>query len=366
MASSETLDLKALLTPIAGEKPAGESVAYDLRSAVEEARRADDQLAKGAWETGKVKTADWVAVTKFATEALASKSKDLRIVVRLTEALINRHGFAGLRDGCRLLRELQENFWDGLYPEIDEGGDLEARAADLQWLNDKLESSIREVPLTEGDGHYSWYRWDESQKVDNAIRQNPAAKAAAEKEGKIDGATFAKAVAATSRAYYETLFEDLKQAFDECQNLIRTTDERFGKQAPSLLDLRKAVEDCRTLVEDLVKAKRKLDPNYKPEEEAAPVSDSSNVPEPEARTPAASNPSAGNGLPREPTSREDAYQRLAIIADYLKKTEPQNPVSYLVERAVRWAQMPLEQWLGEVIQNQDVLKHLRETLGIKN
>jgi hypothetical protein len=27
--------------------------------------------------------------------------------------------------------------------------------------------------------------------------------------------------------------------------------------------------------------------------------------------------------------------------------------------------MPLEEWLGEVIRNDDVLKHLRETLGIK-
>ena len=366
MASSEVVDFNVLLTPVPGEKPGGESVLYDLRSAVEEARRADDQLAKGAWGTEKVKTADWVAVTKIATEAFG-KSKDLRIAVRLTEALVKRYGFAGFRDGCRLLRELQENFWDSLFPEMDEGGDLEARAADLQWLNDRLTSSILDVPLTDGDVRYSWYRWDESQKVDNAIRQNPAAKAAAEKEGKIDGATFAKAVGATSRAYYETLFEDLQQAFEECEKLIRTSDEKFGRQAPSLLDLRRATEDCRSLVEDLVKTKRKLDPNYKPEEAPSTVDESSNaVAEAAPQAVPVNNPSAGGGLPREPTSREDAFQRLAIIADYLKKSEPQNPVSYLVDRAVRWAEMPLEQWLGEVIQNQDVLKHLRETLGIKN
>ncbi len=366
MASSEILDLKVLLAPIPGEKPGGESAAYDLRSTIEEARRADDQLAKGAWGTEKVKTADWVAVTKIATEALAGKSKDLRIAVRLTEALVKRHGFAGFRDGCRLLRELQEKFWDSLYPEIDEGGDLEARAADLQWLNDKLDSSIRDVPLTDGDVRYSWYRWDESQKVDNSIRQNPAAKAAAEKEGKIDGATFGKAVAATSRTYYETLFEDLKQGFEECEKLIRTSDEKFGTQAPSLIDLRKAVEDCRTLVEDLVNAKRKLDPNYKPEQTPLAVVESGKVAEAEPQAVPVNSASGGGGLPREPTSREDAFQRLAVIADYLKKVEPQNPVSYLVDRAVRWAEMPLEKWLGEVIQNQEVLKHLRETLGIKN
>ena len=54
-----------------------------------------------------------------------------------------------------------------------------------------------------------------------------------------------------------------------------------------------------------------------------------------------------------------------MIAEYLKRKEPQNPVSYLVERAVRWSKMPLEQWLGEVVQNDEVLFRLRDTLGIK-
>ena len=72
------------------------------------------------------------------------------------------------------------------------------------------------------------------------------------------------------------------------------------------------------------------------------------------------------GLSLEPTSREDAFHSLAIIADYLKTKEPQNPVSYLVERAVRWSKMPLENWLGEVVQNEEVLGRLRDTLGISN
>ena len=67
----------------------------------------------------------------------------------------------------------------------------------------------------------------------------------------------------------------------------------------------------------------------------------------------------------EPKSREEAFQRLVVIANYLKRVEPQHPVSYLLERAVRWTRMPLEDWLGEVVRNDDVLKHLHDTLGIK-
>ena len=70
------------------------------------------------------------------------------------------------------------------------------------------------------------------------------------------------------------------------------------------------------------------------------------------------------GWAGEPRTREEAFQRLVVLAGYLKRVEPQHPVSYLLERAVRWTKMPLEQWLGEVIHNDEVLSHLRDTLGI--
>jgi type VI secretion system protein ImpA len=150
----------------------------------------------------------------------------------------------------------------------------------------------------------------------------------------------------------------LSQSEIECQQLIRVVDEKFGSQAPSLLGIRKAIEDCRSLVETIVKEKRRLDPSYRVEEASSEVDIAANVDVPV-------NVVAGGSLSREPASREDAFQRLAVIAEYLKRKEPQNPVSYLVERAVRWSKMPLEQWLGEVVQNDEVLLRLRDTLGIK-
>jgi type VI secretion system protein ImpA len=39
-------------------------------------------------------------------------------------------------------------------------------------------------------------------------------------------------------------------------------------------------------------------------------------------------------------------------------------VAYLVQRAVRWGEMPLENWLDEVIADANVLNALRETLGL--
>ena len=51
MPSSVVLDLEALLKPIAGDKPAGESLRYaGVYDAIQEARRADDDLPMGDWQ----------------------------------------------------------------------------------------------------------------------------------------------------------------------------------------------------------------------------------------------------------------------------------------------------------------------------
>ncbi len=365
MASSQILDMDALVAPVPGENPAGEYVRYSgPYDQIQEARRSDDALPQGEWQR-ETKTADWRAVIEITTEVLAAKSKDLQIAAWLVEALIKSHGFAGLRDGFHLLSELHERFWPSLYPAVEDG-DFEFRAGPLEWLNEKVPAYIKEIPVTRsGDAEgYSWVRWEESRAVDNLGRQNPEAMQAAISEGKITGEQFDKAVAATPRPYYETLFDDLKQSQQECERLGRVVDEKFGRDAPSLLAIKKALEECSTLIEGIVKKKREQDPNYRPAESPGEraVAQPIVVVGPKE---GAVDRSAGGILSLEPQSREDAFRRLVAIADYLKRTEPQNPVSYLVERAVQWTKMPLEQWLGEVIRNEDVLSHLRDTLGIK-
>ncbi|HYD51214.1 MAG TPA: type VI secretion system ImpA family N-terminal domain-containing protein, partial [Gemmatimonadaceae bacterium] len=129
-ASALPAELESLLAPLATPHPGGVELRYDpLYDRIKEARREDDGLAQGDWQTER-KTADWPAVVRLATDALATKSKDLQIAAWLTEAKLRREGLAGLHQGLILLRELVDRFWDHLYPEIDEG-DAELRAAPL-------------------------------------------------------------------------------------------------------------------------------------------------------------------------------------------------------------------------------------------
>lgn len=354
MGAPDILDFEALLRPIPGEKPAGESVRYEgVYDSIQESRREDDVLPMGDWQRD-VKVADWNAVVELATDALCEKSKDLQLAAWLAEALLRKHGVVGLRDGIRLLRELHEIYWDGLFPEVEDG-DLEFRAGVLQWLNEKLPPFIRQIVITRSDSLFTWHQWEESRQIDNLGRQNPDAMQAAIAEGKITGERFDKAVDATPRQFYEDLFDALGQIKHEVEALEKVVDEKFGRNAPSLIAVRKAVIDCQSLIAGIVRKKREQDPAYKPEDGQA-LGENVGVTESVA---------SEIGWAGEPKSRDEAFQRLHVIATYLRRVEPQHPVSYLLERAVRWSKMPLEQWLGEVIHNQDVLGQLRETLGMK-
>lgn len=63
-------------------------------------------------------------------------------------------------------------------------------------------------------------------------------------------------------------------------------------------------------------------------------------------------------------NRAEALKRLAEIAAFFQRTEPHSPVYYLIQRAVKWGNMPFETWLQDVVKDENVLNQIKETLGI--
>ena len=381
MSSPPTVEITELLTPIPGDNPSGEPLLYTATyDAIREARRSDDpNLGQGEWKH-ELKVANWREVKKLAIDALGTKSKDLQLAVWLAEALVKQNGFAGARDGFRLLGGLIEQFWPSLYP-LSEDDDLEFRAQVVESLNKSLPPALSELKLTDSgaDRDYSLNEWRESRQVEEKGRRSPEERDALIKEGKITGEQWDKAVSSSSRAFYEALFSQITESQEEYTRLVGIVDEKFGQQSPSLSEVKQSLEECHSLVENIVKRKRELEPDS-PATEVEPGPESTQAmaqtnglaqgqplqtirsTSPSFKT-AAEN-SAVSSL--EPQDRADALRRLQAIADFFHRTEPQSPVAYLVERAVRWGQMPLEDWLNEVITDQSVLTHIRETLGIKS
>lgn len=366
--AAEVTDLEALLAAMPGENPAGENLQYSgLFDEIREARRADENLDQGAWKF-ELKVANWDKVITLASEALKSKSKDLQLCAWLSEAFAKLHGFAGLRDGLRLVRGLHERFWEKFYPEIDEG-DLEARSNALYFMDRQLAMAIKDAPLTQSFSgtDYGYFRWEEAKQFDvpenldqlssSEAQQVTQLKARAAEEGKITSEDWRKAKNATRRPFYEALFSQLAECWAEFLALERIVDEKYARQAPSLSELKKTIDDIRAIVDKLVKEKRLLEPD--------PIIAPEAVAEGEAQTVGAAG-AVGYAAASGPIkSRQEALKQLAVIAEYFHQTEPHSPVAYLVQRAAKWGEMGLDGWLEEVVKDTSVLANLREVLGIR-
>ena len=367
--SADVIDIESLLTPIPGDNPAGENLQYaGLYDEVRKERRADEDFAQGEWRKTETKSANWNQVANLTTEAISTSTKDLQAGAWLTEALVKLHGFDGLRTGLRLMRGLHERFWDHLYPEADEDG-FEGRANSLAWLSTQLARSIKEVSITSAQGRpdYSYFQWIESEEFDvpeGLERLDPETqervtelKQRAITEGKTTSEDWRKAKQLTRRAFYEETYRSLNECWAELQALDREMDDKFGRETPGLGELSKSVDEVRSFIEKIVKEKRILEPD--PPEANDLTEQSIEVGQDNA------DPSSSRSSTGPVRSRRDAFRRLAEVAEYFRRNEPHSPVSYLVERAVRWGSMPLETWLQDVIKEVGVLDHLRETLGLK-
>ncbi len=359
------VDLDALLQPISDEEPCGESLRYSgIYDEIAEARRSDDVLNQGEWQT-ELKTADYRKVVDLATEALRSKTKDLQIAAWLSEALVKLHGFAGLRDSLQLLAGLQDRFWDGLFPLIDEG-DMEGRANAISWVDNQAAAALRTVPMTAGAG-YSFNDWQDAKRFDippnlDSLDGDTQArfadlKAQAEAENRVTGELWKVAVAQTRRDHCERngfALDECWTAFHELNDVIERNFDR--NQMPGLGTLRKSIDDVHTQVKKLLEKKRLEEP--RPEDLMAEATSDSEV------SAGGASAASGSGPAGPVRNRAEALARLAEIAAFFQRTEPHSPVAYLVQRAVKWGNMPLENWLTDVIKDEAVLSQLKETLGL--
>src|SRR5271157_4557589 len=330
-----------LLNPIPGENPSGANLRYaPVFDKIKEARRADDDAPQGDWQFER-KTADYAVVIKLAGEALATKSKDLQVAAWLTEAILRKEGFAGLKAGLELIKGLVENFWDTLYPELDDG-DAEMRAAPLEWLGTHMETALRSVPLTRGGAN--WFQFKESRAVGYEATADTDAKVearnAAIAEGKMSGEEWDKAVAATPKAFYAEMEATLDGILDAIEILNILGEEKFGDVTPSFGPMRTTVEEIQHTVHGLLQKKREVEPD-EGAEAAVSEEEPASAEEAQAAPPAppGKRKARGDTLTAEPSDTEDAFERVTAVASYLRKNDASSPLPYLLLRGLRWGEV---------------------------
>jgi type VI secretion system protein ImpA len=377
MASSEVLDFELLLAPIAGDNPAGVSLRDDysptssyntIKTARDAARAAERQMVmSGDVPVGPV--AGWEPILKQGTKILGAESKSLEVAAWLTEALVRKHGFAGLRDGFRLLRELSEHFWDGLYPLPDEDGVI-ARVAPLTGLNGQesdgvLLKPIANIPITAPGTQQPFTLADYKRACEISGVSDPEKRARMIDQGMPTLEMFEQASRETSAEFFRNLVEDLEACREEYRRLCDILEEKCGKDddgfslAPPTSNIRNALEKAH---EDVLNLSRGNLADSTAQ--TAEAGESTMLVASDANTPMVGGTVAGSVASRVQT-REDAFRLLLQVAEFFKRTEPHSPVSYALEQAVRWGKMPLPDLWAELVPDESARNQLFKIVGIQ-
>ena len=332
-----------LLNPIAGDNPSGKSLRYErVYDQIKEARTEDDEsIPTGDWQR-QAKRADFALVIKQAGEALATRSKDLQLLAWLTEAHIKREGMSLLDPCLQMFLKMQQEFWETLYPEIEDG-DVGMRAVPVEWMANRAATLLREAPLT--SSKLNFYEYKESRSIGyEADAANSEAKAAARElaiaDGKVTAEDFDTAVVATPKSFYVGLEGSLDSSLESLETLQQFSEEKYGDDGPSFSKLRSAIEEVRQVVSALLNEKRRTEPDEGAEAEPEEVVEETAVEqEGEAVVATQAAPKKGKALSAEPADWDDAVARVNACAAYMRTQNAYSPIPYLLQMAVRWGEL---------------------------
>ena len=135
-------------------------------------------------------------------------------------------------------------------------------------------------------------------------------------------------------------------------------DEKAGMDGPP-------TRAVRELLEELIAAANK----YAPAETAVGEPDAPGGAVASAEPGAAEGGSGGLGLARGPlvgaVNREDMLAELGRIAAFFRRTEPQSPLGYTLEEAIRRGRMTWPELLAEIVSDTAVRDNILMQLGIR-
>ena len=294
-----------------GDPPCGEDLEYD-----------NDFLALTQAVAGKPETTfadaqppDWRAARTLA-ESLFERTRDLRVAVMWTRAMLNLEGAVTLPEGMRLVHGLLERHWDSLYP-VPEDGDAYARVNTLTDMCSAagLLSDLRAALVVRNRSIGELTGRD----IDIAVGRL---------EARDDESPLGKSN--VQQLLRDAVADDPAIALIAPRTLEALTQladlgrDRFGyDSAPDLQPLVEAVEAIGSLMPV-------------PEGEAAPdgADSYSDATDGSDGAPAASRGS-GRGLGDSIESRDDALRAIDMVCEFLERTEPTNPAQMLLRRARR-------------------------------
>ena len=356
-------DLEAILAPIPGEKTAGvdlredfrpTSIYFRLRDARSDARDAErqaDGLDSSADDGAGNDTLQsrWRPVAILATTALKESSKDLEIATWLTEALVRTSGLEGLTAGVTVIGGLVERYWEEVFPMPDEAG-VETRLAAVGGLSGQSGDGTLMQPLRKSvlfrrpDGApFTLWQYELAEEVaqigDLTRREQRLA------AGVVPFDEFEKEGRSVGPAHWLALRRTVNEALTAWVRTGRLLDEKAVSDSPSGSNVRTALQKMLEVCNRFAPAE---DAETKTEdgEQAGSVGSTS---------------VRSGGI----NGREQALHQLQALAEWFKRNEPNSPIGYTLDEAVRRARMTWPDLVSELVADEASRSALMVSIGMK-
>ncbi|TCM66567.1 type VI secretion system protein ImpA [Acinetobacter calcoaceticus] len=385
------IDLNRLLEPLSDDQPCGEDLSFsNVFHDIRKARIQDDPLLEqGDWIL-EPKQADWAFVSTHSIELISRSSKDIRLLTWLTEAWSHLYGFQGLSSALSLAQQMLDRYWTQIHPSIEDD-DLDQRLGLLQGLINPLPSLLKQISLNHQQPSFNLldyekflYQLNNQRKLseDNDPRQIQA---------ELD--QFDQAIAQSPRAFLLENFRHFNAILSHWQALKQVLIQRMDTEAPSFAQIDAQLEHIQNIVKKIYKTEsliisdngntlkqdtqpqnQSMNSNANPYDDLANAHNLANSNHPNGFAQSMSSPSSPaphwqSNMNLEGANhlynRQQAMQALQEIADYFALNEPHSPVSYMLQKTMQWHQLPLHEWLAQVIKNENPLSSVHELLGVQ-
>lgn len=315
--------------PISEESPGGkdlqnQSKAYgEILVLVEQAEAGTNRLK-------------WDAIISKAKDVLLAEGKHLVVTAWFCRALTRRYALPGLYAGLAILRELHTSCWEHFHPQI---------ATDSARVK-----AGRALFEREGAAAYMDVS-DDISEIEARIKA--AAKATLEE-------------IANWRLWIEA-------AQSEVRLLLKLVEKKYGPNSSPvkcILANEKTLAQCALELAKLEKRRR--------QELGIPTANPSPALQPDQGKPGNEttpgtvvSPTAAHELDQDlpsrlvPRSPLEAMRILEEVAQYLRQSDPHNPVSYMVLHAVAWGRKGLSGWFPEIVTDQELRNYISKLMEME-
>jgi len=362
-----------LLAPITPSCPAGSDLrnndlflhARDMRNA---ARDSERQRTQGnACDPTRLQ-AQWSQIAMLCCDIITSHSKDLDVCAWLIEAWARLHGLRGIANGFTLYRELITRYWDCLHPPADIN-DVAARVSALNALNggNRAGTLVEALHYLFVTGCFATGGADDALDDDSIAFTLWQYRAAIDAQRLSDDEKRQRRIATlgfslqqirhaadnTATASYQAQLADCDAAQHALRQLDDALAQTLGVESPSTALIHTTLDEMRDALAHLTG--RRIAPG------CGAVSHNREI-----IIPIDTGQTADIVPLLAPSIRQrhEAIAQLGEVAGYFRIMEPHSPLASAIERLMRWANMPCDELMRELIPDRNARDVLWLMTGI--